>query len=40
MDKLNFRDVTHQDFKSRRSTNPLSPIYMHRFEGGILKELG
>ena len=29
-DPINYRDVTHAEFKTRRSTNPLQPIYMFR----------
>ena len=25
---LNYRDVTHADFKTKRSTNPLNPSYL------------
>ena len=29
-DPINYRDVTHADFKTKRSTNPLSPVYLYR----------
>lgn len=37
---IDYRDVTHCDFKTKRSTNPLSPTYAHRDEDGTLKEIG
>lgn len=36
---LNYRDVTHDYFKSSRSTNPLMPSYMIRDEDGKLVEI-
>lgn len=39
-DALNYRDVTHTDFKSSRSTNPLNPTYAHRDEDGGLTQIG
>lgn len=29
-DPINYRDVTHSDFRSKRSTNPLNPVYVFR----------
>ena len=29
-DPINYRDVTHAEFKTKRSTNPLNPVYMVR----------
>lgn len=29
---MDYRDVTHADFKTKRSTNPLNPEYVHRDE--------
>jgi len=29
-DPINYRDVTHADFKSTRCTNPLVPTYLCR----------
>lgn len=29
---MDYRDVTHIDFKTKRHTNPLSPIYIIRDE--------
>ena len=29
-DPINYRDVTHADFKSKRSTNLLNPVYLCR----------
>lgn len=29
-DPINYRDVTHAEFKSKRSTNPLNPVYLCR----------
>ena len=29
-DPINYRDVTHADFKTKRSTNPLNPVYLVR----------
>jgi len=29
-DPINYRDVTHADFKTKRSTNPLNPVYLCR----------
>ena len=29
---MDYRDVTHTDFKTKRHTNPLAPIYMVRDE--------
>ena len=37
---IDYRDVTHCDFKTKRSTNPLSPTYVHRDDDGELKEIG
>ena len=37
---LDYRDVTHVDFKSKRSTNPLMPTYVHREEDGSITEIG
>jgi len=36
---LEYRDVTHNDFKSTRSTNPLNPSYTIRDEDGKLTEI-
>lgn len=36
---LEYRDVTHNDFKSTRSTNPLNPSYTIRDEYGKLCEI-
>ena len=33
---IDYRDVTHCDFKTKRSTNPLSPTYPHRDDDGAL----
>ena len=35
-----YRDVTHVDFKTKRSTNPLNPTYVHRDEEKKLVEIG
>ena len=37
---LDYRDVTHCDFKSTRTTNPLEPTYVHREEDGKLVDIG
>lgn len=29
-DPINYRDVTHAEFKTKRSTNPLNPVYLYR----------
>jgi hypothetical protein len=29
---MHYRDVTHADFKTKRSTNPLNPTYVHQDE--------
>lgn len=29
-DPINYRDVTHAEFKTKRSTNPLNPVYIFR----------
>ena len=31
---MDYRDVTHDYFKSRRTTNPLNPTYTFRIEEG------
>lgn len=37
---MNYKDVTHADFKSKRSTNPLSPSYVIRNDLGKTEEIG
>lgn len=37
---LDYRDVTDVDFKSKRSTNPLMPSYVHRDEDKKICEIG
>lgn len=39
-DNMNYRDVTHDYFKTTRSTNPLIPTYVHRDEDGNKIEIG
>ena len=39
-DAVNYRDVTHADFKTKRSTNPLNPSYPVRNEDGKLENIG
>lgn len=39
-ENINYRDVTHADFKTKRSTNPLSPSYMVRNDDGTVEEIG
>jgi hypothetical protein len=36
----NYRDVTHADFKTKRSTNPLEPTYVVRNDDGTLMTIG
>ena len=31
---MDYRDVTHVDFKTKRTTDPLNPVYIHRNEEG------
>jgi len=33
-DSMNYRDVTHDQFKTKRSTNPLTPSYVVKDEDG------
>jgi hypothetical protein len=33
---MDYRDVTNVDFKTKRTTNPLNPVYVHREEDGTL----
>lgn len=37
---MNYRDVTHADFKTKRSVNPLQPEYTVRDEDGKVCEIG
>lgn len=38
---MDYRDVTHADFKSRRIANPLEPKYIFQIEeGSPAKEIG
>mmetsp|Transcript_9374 Transcript_9374/g.14265 ORF Transcript_9374/g.14265 Transcript_9374/m.14265 type:complete len:122 (+) Transcript_9374:652-1017(+) len=37
---MDYRDVTHCDFKTKRSTNPLMPSYMIRDEEDKLCDIG
>jgi hypothetical protein len=39
-DPMNYRDVTHCDFKTKRTTNPLNPSYTIRDEDNKLAEIG
>lgn len=39
-DAINYKDVTHADFKTKRTTNPLSPSYAFRNENGQLEDIG
>ena len=39
-DNINYRDVTHADFKSTRTTNPLMPTYLHKVEDNKVCEIG
>ena len=39
-DSINYRDVTHAQFKSSRSTNPLNPEYQVRDEDNKLVTIG
>jgi len=39
-DPMNYRDVTHCEFKTGRSTNPLMPSYTIRDEDNKLTEIG
>jgi hypothetical protein len=37
---IDYKDVTHVDFKSTRVTNPLMPSYAHRDDAGNLGSIG
>lgn len=37
---MDYRDVTHIDFKTKRCTNPLMPSYAHRDEEKNAIEIG
>jgi hypothetical protein len=37
---MNYRDVTHADFKSKRSTNPLNPEYVVRDDNNQQIKIG
>ena len=37
---MNYRDVTHADFKTKRSTNPLNPTYVVRDEDDKVISIG
>ena len=37
---MDYRDVTHIDFKTKRSTNPLNPVYLIRDEDKKVCEIG
>lgn len=37
---INYRDVTHDQFKSQRTTNPLEPSYIVRNEHGSTETIG
>lgn len=37
---MNYRDVTHADFKSTRTVNPLQPEYKVRDEDGKVTDIG
>ena len=39
-DKMDYRDVTHIDFKTKRETNPLDPSYKVRDEDGKVVDYG
>ena len=39
-DAINYRDVTHADFKTKRSTSPLNPSYVVRNDQGNIEEIG
>lgn len=39
-ESINYRDVTHADFKTKRTTNPLSPSYVVRNEDGTVEQIG
>lgn len=39
-DAINYKDVTHAEFKTKRTTNPLSPSYVFRNDEGRLEEIG
>jgi hypothetical protein len=37
---MDYRDVTHVDFKTKREVNPLAPSYKHRDEDGKVCDIG
>lgn len=37
---MDYRDVTHVDFKTKRSVNPLQPTYLVKDEEGKAMEIG
>lgn len=37
---MDYKDVTHCDFKTKRSVNPLNPTYVHRNDDGSITEIG
>jgi hypothetical protein len=39
-DAINYRDVTHSDFRSKRSTNPLDPEYIVKNNDGSTEVIG
>jgi hypothetical protein len=39
-DAINYRDVTHSDFRTKRSTNPLNPEYTVRNDDGSTEIIG
>jgi hypothetical protein len=39
-DNINYKDVTHADFKTKRTTDPLNPTYVIRDDDGNKQEIG
>ena len=39
-DPFNYRDVTHCDFRTTRTTNPLNPTYVAQNEDGKVISIG